>query len=312
MHATTMSKAVLGLLAAGLATAGLANRVLEARADPAPPRVADARAAQEPDGPAQDSEQLAGPRDPARAELERAFAESGLLVDLDAGWCALPTAVEVTEDLLEYLLVGPAGAAHETLFSTEVVPSVLNTALLALGAERGSNARWFPKDPPPTDEQRAAGVSPFEVSLPEGTGFYLYAGWQALAPDGQAELYFFRVEDLLRNLTSGQSMQRHAWVYLGSSLVPHPTRRDEEVFAADIYHNLINVSFFSEGYTLMTSALEECLEQTIWIANAWLAPPRGTQVSLVFARERLASCPRSLLERLPMRIEATEGADWGR
>ncbi len=249
------------------------------------------------------------PARPARDDLERAFAQSEITLDLDQRWCAFLATVEITEDLLEYLLVGPAGAAHETLFSTAVVPSVLNTALLALGAEPGRNARWSPKDPLPSDEERARGVSPYEVALPEGTGFYLYAGWRRQpAQEAEAELYFFRVEDLLANLATGSSMQRHPWVFLGSKLVPDPTRPSAEVFAADIYHNLVNVSFFDEGYTLLTAALEDCVQQTIWVANPWLAPPRGAEALLVFARERLTRCPEALVERLPTVAGAAPGA----
>lgn len=245
---------------------------------------------------------LAGPDRPAAqddpegalGQLAEAFAAAGLAVDFEARALALPVTVEVPHDLLEYLLVGPAGASHESLFQTEVQPSTLNTALLALGVEPGANAQWNPVEPPPSDAELAAGARLYEVELPAGDGFYLYAAWL----DGD-ELYFFRVEDLLQNLASGRSMQRHRWVYLGSRMIPDPRDPDVEAFAADLFHNLVNVSFFGEGYTLVTGALEACLEQTIWIANAWLVPPRGTEVRLIFARERLDALPAGWLETLP-------------
>ena len=257
---------------------------------------AEAQHAPPPDLPqAGDSPQDAEPAEAARAALAEAFAAEGLVVDLEAGWCALPAAVEITEDLLEYVLVGPGGAGHESLFSTPVRASVLNTALLALGVERGTNASWSLKDPPPSAEQLAAGVSAYDVRTPAGDGFYLYAGW---SEDG--ETYFFRVEDLLRNFASGRSMRRHAWVYLGSTLVPDPANpAEQQIFAADVYRNLVNVSFFSEGYTLVTGALEECLLQTIWAANAWLVPPRGSSVRFFFAREPIDGLPAPIAELLP-------------
>jgi len=227
-------------------------------------------------------------------ELEAAFAAAGLRVDFDLRALALPVTVGVPDDLLEYLLVGPAGASHESLFLTEIEPSLLNTALLALGVEPGTNAQWHPVEPPPTDEELAAGAELYEIELPAGDGFYLYAAWR----EGD-ELYWFRVEDLLQNLESGRSMRRHRWVYLGSRMVADPRRPDTEAFAADLFHNLVNVSFFGEGYTLVTGALAECLEQTIWVANAWLVPPRGTAVELIFARERLERLPDAWIEALP-------------
>jgi len=72
-----------------------------------------------------------------------------------------------------------------------------------------------------------------------------------------------------------------------------------EEFAADVYQNLVNIAWFSDGNTLLTGALEECLEQTIWMSNAWLLPDRGEPVRIVFARERLEHAPDELVERLP-------------
>jgi hypothetical protein len=243
--------------------------------------------------PAQDGRQE--PVSPEETRLVETLAGHGIRIDLAGGSCSIQVEVVVREDLLEYLLVGPAGAAHEALFVTGVRPSVLNTALLALGVEPGANARWTPKDPPIDDEDLRQGISPYDVKLPVGDGFHLYAGWKQ-----GGESYFYRVEDLLRNLASGQSMRRHRWVYLGSRMVPKGRPESgEEVFGADMYQNLINIAFFSEGLTLATAALPECMDQTIWMANPWLLPERGSAVELFFSRERIERLPAEIAERLP-------------
>ncbi len=223
--------------------------------------------------------------------LARTFAEEGVHLDLESGVVSLRTTVLVRNELLEYLLVGPLGQAHESLFFSEVTPSVLNAALLALGVEPGTNARWIPVEPAPTLEERRAGKSPYDVVPPAGDGFYLYVAWREAG-----ETYFYRAEDLLANLETGRSMRRHRWVYLGSRFVRYD---GQEVYAADVEQNLINVAFFSEGHTLATAALPECVDQAIWIANVWLIPPRESAVELIFAREKLASVPASVAERLP-------------
>ena len=233
-----------------------------------------------------------GPLSPEQQALVAELGKQGVQLDPARGLASIGATVEVRDDLLEYLLVGPAGASHESVFRTDVLPSVLNVALLALGVERGTNASWFPKDPPVDDEDLRNGISPYEVTPPGGDGFYLYVGWR----EG-GEVYFFRMEDLIRNLMQGRAMRRHRWVYLGSRMVPDD--RGQEIFAADVYHNIINVSFFSEGYTLVTGALPECIEQTIWMANGWLVPERSSSVRIVFARELLATAPPGLLELLP-------------
>lgn len=237
-----------------------------------------------------------GPVAPLAAEeqaLVTSLSEQGVHLDPRAGLVAIPATVEVIDDLLEYLLVGPAGARHETVFTTPVQPSVLNVALLALGAEPGRNARWTLKDPPPSEDELRAGALAYDVTPPAGESFHLYAGWRR-----GDEVYFYRAEDLVRDLARGQTMRRHRWVYLGSRLLP-PDRDGQQLFAADVYQNLVNIAWFSDGNTLLTGALPECLEQTIWMSNAWLLPERGTPVLFVFARDRLESAPVALRERLP-------------
>ena len=243
-------------------------------------------------------------------EVERAFLEHEIHLDLDRGTCWIPATIDVREDLLEYLLVNPKGAAHESLLATEVVPSRLNAALLALGAVPGKNAAWKTKDPPPTEEEIRDGVAPYVVQPPSGDGFCLYVGWR----EG-GETHFHRVDDLLRNLESGRSMRRHAWVFLGSRVVrmrPRSEPKDappKEVFAADVEGNLVNISFFEEGNTLVTAALPECLKQTIWLANGWLLPQRGSPVALLFSRKPLEAPPEGMAAAFPEVVEVPDGSE---
>jgi hypothetical protein len=241
----------------------------------------------------------------ARAELEQAFEAQGIRMSLEGRWCSIPARICIREDLLEYVLVAPFGAAHESLFSTEVVPSLFATALVTLGATPGSNAAWVEKDPLPSDEALAQGASPYDVTPPTGTGFYLYATWTE-----EGERYFFRVEDLISNLRTGRSMRRHEWVYLGSRLVRPDEKETREVLAADLEGNLINLSYFRAGNTLFTAALDDCVYQTIWLPNAFLVPPRDTPVTLVFSRERLATLPEALADR-PVPAVREPGDDSG-
>src|SRR5262245_27723588 len=155
---------------------------------------------------------LPGPQDPgsppqgraATQALEKAFLEHGIHLDVERALCSIAVTIDVRDDLLEYLLVNPQGAQHESLFLTDVVPSRLNAALLALGVSPGKNAEWKRKDPPPTPEQVREGVLPYTVESPSGDGFLLYAAWRE-----KGETYFYRVDDLLRNLETGRSLARH-------------------------------------------------------------------------------------------------------
>jgi hypothetical protein len=226
--------------------------------------------------------------------LERAFREQGIRLDVEARACAVPAQVCIREDLLEYLVVGPAGAAHEALLSTEVTPSLLNTALMALGVEPGENAQWVEVNPQPTAEEVAAGASTHEVIAPQGDGLYLYVAWR----EGE-ERFLYRIEDLVGNLETRRSLRRHPFVYLGSRMV-RPNPDEEEIFAADWEGNLIALSFFQAGNTVLTASVKECVSQTIFLPNTWLLPESRSEVMLVFSRERLVELPSSLGDALPV------------
>ena len=226
------------------------------------------------------------PRQEAQAGelLREALEGTGVSLDVEAGLCSLPARVLVRNDLLEYLLVGRRGAAHESLFVTDARPSLVNAAVLALGCAPGENAR--------VEDGPVASVVP-PSGGPESR-LYLYAAWKEAE-----ETYLYRVEDLLTNLEDGRSMRRHAWVYLGSRFAA-PREGEPEAFVCDLEENLINIAFFYQGNTLFTAALPECVEQTIWAANAWLLPPTESEIRLVLSRERLTRLPADEEARLPL------------
>jgi len=224
-----------------------------------------------------------------RRELEllrKGLQGTGIEIDPGARLVTVPARVLVRTDLLEYLLVGRRGAVHESLFLTEVKPSLLNASLLALGFEPGRNA----------SVREAEDGSP-EVLPPAGersSRLYLYAAWKEAD-----EVYLYRIEDLLTNLETGRAMRRHAWVFLGSRFAAS-SEGEGTGFVADLEENLVNIAYFYQGNTLATAALEECVRQTIWAPNAWLLPPRDAEVSLVFAREKIMRLPPALEEGLPV------------
>ncbi len=242
------------------------------------------------DGPAPTAQD---PAADVAAKLREVFAAEGVLLDVPRGYTSVPAEILVRGDLLEYLVVNPRGAVHESAFLTSVAASRINAALLALGAEPGRNARWQRKDPPPTLEEMRDGAPAYDVTPPEGDGFYLYVAWKL---DG--ETCFHRMEDLILDLRTGATMRRHRWVYLGSRMIKLRGDEGQEAFAADLEGNLINIAFFEQGNTLLTGALPECIDQTVWQSNFWLLPERESPVELVFALERLVQCPADVEARL--------------
>lgn len=231
---------------------------------------------------------------PPVAALQQALAQHEIWLEPSIEACAIPARVLVRADPLEYVLVNRSGNAHESLFVTEALPSELNVALLALGVTPGKNAIWTAKDPLPTREELLAGAQAYTVTPPAGDGFLVYVAWKQAE-----ELYFFRLEDLIRNLQSGRSMRRHSWVYLGSRTIASRQDPKQQVFVADQEGNLVNLCFFEAGTTLLTSALPECEAQTIWVGNAPLLPDSGDPVLFICSRKPLETCPKELRGHVP-------------
>lgn len=226
--------------------------------------------------------------------VEQALAAGGLRVDLERGLLAVPATVLVRDELLEYVLVGPRGATHEALLQTTVTPSLINAGVLALGLEPGVNARWIQEGVSQAPERESdMQAEDYSVIPPEGDGLLLYAAWREAE-----ETYLYRVDDLVANLATGRSLRRHRWVFLGSRF-HRPAPDEPEVFVADLEQNLINVSFFYQGNTLLTASLPECERQTIWAANPYLVPPRESPLWLVLARDGLDRLPADWEASLP-------------
>ena len=280
----------LAIAALAVPTVLLASR-LDAGTDPVP---ADPRAQEDEPGAADDG-------------VRAAFAAARIQVDRDSRTLAFPATIEVRGDALEYLLVSPNGAVHESLFLTEVDPEVLAAAFLYIGATPGENVVYTPVDPPPTREEVRAGARTHDVTLPEGEPVYLYAAWKE--PSGAYDeeagafpgetLFFHRVEDLVLDLERQRTLRRHGFVWLGSRMIPGARAGDPERFAATASGNLICNRFFAEGDTLMTTSLPECISQTIWYPNDWMMPRRGAEVMLFASLDELDTLPGSYQDAVP-------------
>ncbi len=246
-----------------------------------------------------------------------AFAAAGVLLAPEAGALAFSVAVEVRSEPLEYLLVNPFGAAHESLFVTDVDAEVLATAFLAAGAEPGRNVDYVEKDPRPSEEELRSGVSTHDIVPPGGKPVYLYAAWREPAgrdgaesgvPEGES-LHFHSVEDLVLDLGRDRTLRRHGWVWLGSRSVEEGDGDGPGRFAAKVTGNLACITFFSQGDTLLTTARAECAAQTNWYPNGWLLPAVGSGVLFMASMAPLEGVPAAFLDAVPRLVDPDPGAD---
>ncbi|MEL6715778.1 MAG: hypothetical protein AAFP86_18500, partial [Planctomycetota bacterium] len=144
-------------------------------------------------------------------------------------------------------------------------------------------------------------------ALPEGAPIFVYAAWREPAGAFDAEtgtfpaetLHFHRVEDLVLDLERQRTLRRHGWVYLGSRMVPGQREGDAERFAATATGNLVCTTFFTDGDTLLTTAVPECTSQTIWFPNNWLLPARGSELLFIASRTELERVPVAFADTVP-------------
>lgn len=252
--------------------------------------------APQPAPPAEGEEAEAGRR--LAAAMKEQFAAEKIRIDGEAGTATIPAVMNEPRDPIEYVLIHRSGKMHEAMFFTFAKPSVLNAALLLLGFERGRNATYREKDPPPTLEEIQKGADPLIITPPEGMQFWMTVRFAG--PDGKPVEYC--VEDLLYDLTIGGPVGKVDWIYLGGRMAS--LYRDEpEVFVADFEGNLVSACYLSPDNHLGTMRHERARDdQNWWLTDKCPAP--GTEIEFTIHRHK----PPLVVER-ERRLHAKEGKD---
>lgn len=269
---------LIAALLAGFAVPGLGSHA-ERRA----PATQEPGEAQEPAAPQSGLEQL-------QAELE----DKGVRFDLERQLIEIDVSICQDREPLEYLLVTEKGKDHEALLQcTEVSAEALNTAMLLLGVEKGTNAGFEKLDPPPSEQELAEGASLYQSVPPQGDGFYLYVSWEFETAAGGTQTRWYRAEDLVVNVAEERTYQRGPWIYLGSRFI-QPHKDAEEFFAAEGEGNLVSICYFDPANHLVTGSDPEAGNQYVWYPNIFVMPKRGSSARLLFSRKMLETPPPRL------------------
>ncbi len=213
----------------------------------------------------------------AKETLLEHLAKEGVKVDLEAKTVSVPAVMNEPQDPLEYLLIHRRGKAHEAVFVTEAKPSLINSAFLLLGLEPGKNASYKPIEPPPTEEEVAAGADWVKVFPPEGTRLWISAKWKA---QGETPANEVVVEDLIVDLTSRELLDDTEWIFLGGRMAPL-YKNEPPVFVADFEGNLVSICYLSPANHLATMKHERARDDQNWWMSK-ICPPPGTEVHVVF------------------------------
>lgn len=221
--------------------------------------------------------------DPPPALVE-ALTEAGVELDAKLGTVTIECEMGRPVDALEYVLIHRKGKSHEALVVTDVIPSLLNAGLIALGFENGKNAWVEEIEPAPTLEEVQAGAEWMIVHPPEGESIYMTVSWEY---DGQKHVDV-PIGSLLLDLTTGEPLADHEWIFLGGNMAPL-LRGDDPVFMADYQGNLVSSCYMFPHNHLVTVVHERGNSDQNWWLVRELCPPAGTPMKMTFHRHKPAS-----------------------
>lgn len=219
------------------------------------------------------------------AEMLETFAKAGIDLDRKAKTLSISAEIGRPDQPLEYLLINPRGKSHEALLMTEVKPSLLNAALIALGFDKdeAENARMVDKDPLPSMEEIENGASYVDIFPPKGMRAWFTVSWQ----DQDGKDRHLPVEDLIIDLTAQKPLEAAEWIFLGGRMAP-PYRGDPPVFLADFSHNLVSICYLEPPNHLITMSHERAADDQNWWVNEEVCPKPGSKVKLTIHRQKPA------------------------
>jgi len=205
-----------------------------------------------------------------------------LRIDAAAGQVAFDAKVVRQEGYLEFFVCSGYSKAHETILTTEVLPSHVHAALLALGLTAGKPARW--KEDP--DSETA------QFLPPKGAELKMTLKW--LDKDGkprQAD-----ASDWLAVRGGRGAAKPKAWVFVGSDVLP------DGRYWADIDGELVSVSNFASA--VIDVPFESSSQDEFWSfeADPKAVPPPETVVQVVL--EPLPGAAKAAHARATLDIDA--------
>jgi hypothetical protein len=160
--------------------------------------------------------------------------------------------VNMSYGLIELLACTKIGKLHESALVMDVQPVHLQTALILLGLEHEGGLR-YQGDP----------------RTPKGDRVRIWVEWDG--DDGKSRRH--RAEDLVFNRVTGSHMKHTDWVFSGSRI------DSNGVFMAQAIGTLITT--FHDPDAIIDNPLPEGGDDTVYIVNAQIAPPKGTPIRMI-------------------------------
>lgn len=197
-----------------------------------------------------------------RQVSENVFLVGEVRVDTKTREISFPAQVNMVDGPVEYLIVSKIGKLHESLFSTDVEPYHLQTALLLLGLKGSQlpNASAVQSGPLKAENLH---------KMPEIQGESLTIEIQWKDEKGQEKKA--DAESWILKSPKNSVMSKGPWTYSGS-------RFYEDVFLAQEFGSI--ASIISDPDALINNPRPGHDDDKIWMANPKSMPKLGTAVEI--------------------------------
>ena len=191
---------------------------------------------------------------------ENVFGLGEVRLDSKKRRITFPASVNMTNGVIEYLLVSSHGKLHESLLKTDVEPAQIHTAKLLL-------------DPKTREPKPLLAASNGTNALREviGDSVKISLNWRLDDVDKT-----LAAEDLVSNRLTQASMTRGNWTYTGSRFI-------EGMFMAQRERSLI--SLIADPDALIENPRPNRDRDDIWHVNSTNLPPLNTPMQVIIQFE---------------------------
>jgi len=187
-------------------------------------------------------------------EAKKIVKVDEVTVNLEKGTFEFPAHVVLREGVLELVACARGTKEHESIFAADVLGRYLHAAALLLGAKPGRAVKFQGDPNPPTGTPVT-----FEVEYKDGD-----------------ETRRMPVQEMVRNVKTGKTMEQDRWVFVGSSEVQTPEGRR---YLAELTGALIVT--YNDPSAVFDNPSAYGQDDTVYEANTKLIPPVGTKVKLI-------------------------------
>lgn len=178
---------------------------------------------------------------------------------------------------LEFFCVGRNGPDHETVLRSQVKPSDLHAAMLAVGLKPGAPLSW-------SEEQK-------KWLPPSGASIDISVRWK----DGDKTINK-PANEMMRDLKTKKPMPATHWVFAGSRVL------EQGQYAADITGYIVSIVNFDLTVVDIPNLASSANETLEWERNPDATPPAETKVTMIIEPHKADADAKK--EKPPAKVNA--------